>query len=207
MKQLSAEIFSIMKTFTLHSSSVTIAKSAILEYAKCSSRQAKLHIFKSLKVLKKMNVRTSEALFCLQNQRFGCRWSRCDDTFKGNGEPVERKRPKDFRQVCIYNDDRPYDINPFENSGFTSRIFPWSSTSGLMSYTARRRDTIKYKELSLRCLPGHILGKSPWARILENMLDLPTDVQTQIPQSLGPSHRDWFLRLSDTVQAGIPWGR
>ena len=26
-----------------------------------------------------------------------------------------------------------------------------------MSYTARRQDTIEYNELSLRCLPGHIL--------------------------------------------------
>ena len=54
-------------------SSKIIAKSVILEYAQCSSRQAKLHIFKSLKVLKTKNVRTSEALICLQNQRFGCR--------------------------------------------------------------------------------------------------------------------------------------
>lgn len=125
---------------------------------------------------------------------------------KGTGNLL-RQRQNDFKLVCIYIYDRPYDSNPLVNSGFTSRVFPWSSTAGLMSYTARRRDTIKYKELSLRCLPGHILGKSPWARILKNKLDLPTGVQTQIPQSLGPSHSNWVFRPSDTVQAGIPWGR
>ena len=77
---------------------------------------------------------------------------------KGTGN---LQRQNDFKLVCIYICDRPYDSNPLENSGFTSRVFPWSSTAGLMSYTARRRDTIKYKELSLRCLPGHILRKSP----------------------------------------------
>ena len=30
-----------------------------------------------------------------------------------------------------------------------------------MSYTARRQDAIEYNELSLKCLPGHIL----WGRI------------------------------------------
>ena len=103
-------------------------------------------------------MRTSGPLFCVQNQRFGCRRSRCDYTFKGNGEPVETQRQNDFKLVCIYIYDLPYDSNPLENSGFTSRIFPWLSTPGLMSNTARRRDTIRYKELSLRCLPGHILG-------------------------------------------------
>ena len=29
-----------------------------------------------------------------------------------------------------------------------------------MSYTARRQDAIEYNELSLRCLPGHILRKN-----------------------------------------------
>ena len=46
---------------------------------------------------------------------------------------------------------------PPVNSGLSLRVFPWSSTGGLMSYTARRQDTTEYNELSLRCLPGHIL--------------------------------------------------
>ena len=78
---------------------------------------------------------------------------------KGAGNLLKRK--KNSKLVCIYVRDCPYDSNPLlENSGVTSIIFPWSSTAGLMSYTARRRDTIKYKELSLRCLPGHILGRN-----------------------------------------------
>lgn len=104
----------------------------------------------------------SEPLFCLQDQRLGGWRSGCDDTFKGNGEPVERD-VSCWSAFIIY--DHPYDSNPLENSGFTSRIFPWSSTAGLMSYTARRQDTIKYKELSLRCLPGHILGKEVHERV------------------------------------------
>ena len=50
-----------------------------------------------------------------------------------------------------------YVNNPSVNSGLSSRVFPWSSTGGLMSYTARRQDAIEYNELSLKCLPGHIL--------------------------------------------------
>ena len=53
-----------------------------------------------------------------------------------------------------------YDNNPVVNSGSSLTVFPWSSTGGLMSYTARRQETIEYNALSLRCLPGHILGKS-----------------------------------------------
>ena len=49
--------------------------------------------------------------------------------------------------------------NPVVNSGLSLRVFPWSSTGGLMSYTARTQDTIEYNELLLRYLPGHILGK------------------------------------------------
>ena len=45
------------------------------------------------------------------------------------------------------------------NLGSSLRIFPWSSTGGLISYTARRQDAIEYNELSLKCLPGQILGK------------------------------------------------
>ena len=36
-------------------------------------------------------MRTSKPLFCLHDQRLGCRRSRCDNTFKGSGEPVERQ--------------------------------------------------------------------------------------------------------------------
>ena len=50
-----------------------------------------------------------------------------------------------------------YVNKPVVNSGLSLRLFPWSSTGGLMSYTASRQDTIEYKELSLKCLPGHIL--------------------------------------------------
>ena len=169
--------------------SIIIAQCKISDPGRWSFQQQELHMQFNIKAVYSLkdDVRT---LFCLQDQRLSCRRSRCDATFKRNGEPVERQRQNDFKLVCIYIYDRPYDSNPLENSGFTSRVFPWSSTAGLMSYTARRRDTIKYKELSLKCLPGHILGKKPWARILDNMLDLPTGVQTQIPQSLGPSHRD-----------------
>ena len=49
---------------------------------------------------------------------------------------------------------------PLVNSGLSWMVFPVSSTGGLMSYTARRQDTVKYNELSLRNLPGHILGKN-----------------------------------------------
>ena len=79
---------------------------------------------------------------------------------KGTGNLLRQKQ-NDLKLVCIYICDCPYESNPLENSGFTSMVFPWSPMAGLTSYTARRRDTIKYKELSLRCLPGHILGKSP----------------------------------------------
>ena len=45
-----------------------------------------------------------------------------------------------------------------------------------MSYTARRQDTIEYNELSLRCLPGHMLGVQKkideCTMILENMFCL-----------------------------------
>ena len=53
-----------------------------------------------------------------------------------------------------------YVNKPVVNSGFSLRVLPWSSTGGFMSYTARRQDTIEYNELSLKCLPGHILGKN-----------------------------------------------
>ena len=42
--------------------------------------------------------------------------------------------------------------------------------------------------------------------MLENMLDLLTDVQTQMPQSLGPLHRYWAFHPLDIVQAGIREG-
>jgi hypothetical protein len=58
-----------------------------------------------------------------------------------------------------------YDNNPVVNSGLSLRVFPWSSTGGLMSYTARRQDTIEYNELSLRCLPGHVLGQELYERV------------------------------------------
>ena len=50
-----------------------------------------------------------------------------------------------------------YDNNPVVNSGLSLMAFPWSSTGGLMSYTARRQDATEYNELSLKCLPGQIL--------------------------------------------------
>jgi hypothetical protein len=60
----------------------------------------------------------------------------------------------------IYLIEHIYENNPSVNSGLSLMVFPWSSTGGLMSYTARRQDTLAYNELSLKCLPGHILGKS-----------------------------------------------
>ena len=59
-----------------------------------------------------------------------------------------------FFDGCEYT----YDNNVLVNSGLSLRVFPWSSIGGLMSYTARRQDTNEYNELSLRCLPGHMLG-------------------------------------------------
>ena len=47
-------------------------------------------IFKPLKVDVCIIGTGSEPLFCLQDQRLGGWRSWCDDTFKGNGEPVER---------------------------------------------------------------------------------------------------------------------
>ena len=101
-----------------------------------------------------------------------------------------------------------YVNNPEVNSGLSLMVFPWSSTGGLMSYTARRQDTIEYNELSLRCLPGHILVKKLMnACMLENMLYyLLTDDQTQMPHSLGLSHWDRAFHPLDIVQAGIPRG-
>ena len=55
--------------------------------------------------------------------------------------------------------DHPYINDPLVNSGSSLMGLPWSSTAGLMSYTASTQDAIKYNELSLRCLPGHILYK------------------------------------------------
>ena len=67
----------------------------------------------------------------------------------------------DFRSpllACLI--EHIYVNNPLVNSGLSLRVFPWSSAGGLMSYTARRQDTIKYNESLLRCLPGHILGNN-----------------------------------------------
>ena len=61
--------------------------------------------------------------------------------------------------IYLIENIQVYVNNPVVNSGLSLMVFPWSSTGGLMSYTARRQDTIKYHELSLRYLPGHILGK------------------------------------------------
>ena len=49
-------------------------------------------------------------------------------------------------------------------------------------------------------------NKCRWACMLENMLCLLTDVQTQTPHSLDPSHRDWVFHPLDIVQAGILGG-
>ena len=66
-----------------------------------------------------------------------------------------------FRSLLLaYRIEHIYVIIPVVNSGLSLRVFPWSSTGGLMSYTAGRQDTIEYNELLLRCLPGHILGKN-----------------------------------------------
>ena len=66
----------------------------------------------------------------------------------------------DFRSLLLaYLIEHIYVNNPAVNSGLSFRIFPCSSTCGLMSYTARRQDIIKYNESLLKCLPGHILGK------------------------------------------------
>ena len=66
-----------------------------------------------------------------------------------------------FRSLLLaYSIEHIYFNKPEVNSGFRWSVFPWSSTGGLMSYTARRQDTIEYNELSLKCLPGHILGKN-----------------------------------------------
>ena len=67
----------------------------------------------------------------------------------------------DFSNLLLaYLIEHIYVKNPEVKSGLSLRVFPWSSTGGWMSYTARRQDTIKYNESLLRCLPGHILGKS-----------------------------------------------
>ena len=92
----------------------------------------------------------------ITNQRLGCRRSRFDNTFKGNGVPVVSNDFRTIISIIIHI----YDNNPLVNSGLSLMVFPWSSTGGLMSYTARRQDTIEYNELSLRCFPGHILGKN-----------------------------------------------
>ena len=42
--------------------------------------------------------------------------------------------------------------------------------------------------------------------MLENMLYLLTDVQTQMPHTLDPSHRDRAFHPLNIVQAGIPRG-
>ena len=77
---------------------------------------------------------------------------------KGTGYLLSQN---DFRNLLLaYLIEHIYVNNPLVNSGLSLRVFPWSSTGGLMSYTARRQDTIEYNELSLRCLPGHILVKN-----------------------------------------------
>ena len=95
----------------------------------------------------------------ITNEGFGLRRSRFDITFKGNGVPVEFKKSL-FRSLLLaYLMKHIYVNKPEVNSGLSLMVFPWSSTGGLMSYTARRQDAIEYNELSLKCLPGHILGK------------------------------------------------
>ena len=67
----------------------------------------------------------------------------------------------DFRSLLfVYFDEHIYVNNPGVNSCLSLRLFPWSSTGGLMLYTARTQDTIEYNELLLRYRPGHILGKN-----------------------------------------------
>ena len=67
----------------------------------------------------------------------------------------------DFRRpLLVYLIEYIYDRSPLVNSGLSLMVFPWSSTGGLISYTARRQDTIKNNESSLRYFPGHMLGKS-----------------------------------------------
>ena len=90
----------------------------------------------------------------IKNQRFGHGGSRFDNTFKRSGVPVQNDFRREF-VACLIRDI--YVKNPEVNSGFSLRVFPWSSTGDLMSYAARRQETIEYNELSLRCLPGHIL--------------------------------------------------
>ena len=68
-----------------------------------------------------------------------------------------------------------YVNNPLVNSGSSLREFPWSSTGGLISYTARRQDTIEYNELSLKCLPGHILVKKELMRMYVGKYAVFTD--------------------------------
>ena len=105
--------------------------------------------------------------------------------------PVE----SDFRSLLLaYLIGHTYVKNPPEvNSGFNLRVFPRSSTGGLMSYTARRQEAIEYNELSLRYLPGHILEIELMIYFREYFVTndiLLTDVQTQMPHSLDPSHWD-----------------
>ena len=64
----------------------------------------------------------------------------------------------DFSSLLLeYLIEHIYAIDPLVNSGLSLRVFPWLSTGGLTSYTARRQDTIEYNALSLKCLPGHML--------------------------------------------------
>ena len=75
---------------------------------------------------------------------------------KGTGNLLSQS---DFRNLLFaFWIEGVYVKVPLVNSGLSLMVFPLSSTGGLMSYTARRQDTFKYSELSLRYLPGHILG-------------------------------------------------
>ena len=77
---------------------------------------------------------------------------------KGTGYLLSQSDFRNLLLACLI--EHIYVNNPEVNSGLSLTVFPWSSTGGLMSYTARRQDTIEYNELSLRCLPGHILVKN-----------------------------------------------
>ena len=68
----------------------------------------------------------------VQNQRFGHRRSRFDDTLKGSGVPIEvRVDVKLVLQPVMC--DYPYDKKPLVNSGLSLMGLPWSSSPGVMS--------------------------------------------------------------------------
>ena len=88
----------------------------------------------------------------------GRRRSRRDDTLKGKMMSVQVKAEW-FQRLQVVSMWFPYDSKPLVNSGSIFMTFPLSSTGGLMSKAAIIPHVIKNNELSLKYLPGQILGR------------------------------------------------